>query len=332
MLRLAVVLGGLATLVARGAAAEISTDAPVVIVEPGETCVSGPELSQAVQKELGRELPSGLTVHVSESGFVLLREGQAVAERQFDDLPEICEARREALTLALVVALEHALQEEAEAPLPPPPMVTEEVPAPKEEKGEEKKEADEESPAVPGERPLPNVRLEAGGALLVETLPELAFGGQILASLLFHRASVGLGALVTTQVTSDLGQEHGAIRSRLWAMRGQACWEPTFRLFVFRHCGGVMAGSMTALGSPGVGPQAGMTQKGHSPWLAALLGTGVLIQGRGRFGILASVDAFVHILRPAAEMHVAFVPEETKIVEPALVGVSAALLAFVHLR
>lgn len=310
-----------------------------VVVEMETECFSAADLKKDIETQLNSSIPEGLLVRVSSEGFFLLRSGRVIAERRFSELPDECEVKREALTVAIVVALEHALEEQQAASVAAGAVVSDDAKASAPGQGAEELRPksvppeDEKGKVSPAEAPLPAfLRLGTGAVVLLETLPETAFGGQVFVQALISEFSVGLGALVSSQVTTDLGEELGAIRTRIWGVRAEGCFEPGLGNLLLQGCGGLVGGRMLALGSPGVGPEAGKTERGYSPWVAAFLGAGVLIPAHQRFGLLARIDAYVHLLRPAAEMRVAYLPAETKTAEPGPVGAQAAFSAVVHLR
>src|SRR5690349_5419355 len=77
-------------------------------------CIREPALRERIQRWLNAQLPADevITVRMRAGSrpvsFAVMRGEDAIAERQFDVLPERCRDRLDALGLAIALAIEHA--------------------------------------------------------------------------------------------------------------------------------------------------------------------------------------------------------------------------------
>ncbi len=292
--------------------------APVPLAEAisvdsvGEACADSGALVERVGHWLRRpSLAAGITVQVELGGegaaasFELRRPGEPPAVRSFDVLPGECEARLDALGLAIAIAIDPAVIErvaDAEA-------VDDTTPQPPAEQEGEGPETFEEAPpveSVPEESPDPSPQdqptsrwrhaVSLGGTFAWRLIPDLAATATLgFRSVLEERFVLRVGGWVSSAAEHSLGP--GAFESRLFGGRVDACGRWAVPPVGLDVCGGVLAGALRAEGL-----RFSENLVTTRPWVAVAVGARAEVPLSTRFGLALSAEGVVPLLRP--EVHV----------------------------
>jgi len=264
-----------------------------VVVEGATDCLDRGALVRRIARWLRSEtVDARIAVVVRKEGdgdvvgFVIRRDGVALAERRFDEPPEDCNDLRAALGLAIALAIDATILESLgtreQPPHPPPPAA--------------------ERPAPPPPRPPPDDRPQTGLALAAEAqgsagiLPAPAVG--VATAIEVRPASffsIRAGAVGTFPVRTTVGD--GAVDVSHVAGGALACFANDRGRLELRLCLGAAAGQVLAQGS-----DFDRSLGADILWVAA---EGRL-EGRWRLvrplAIAVAVSGFVPLVRPRLDV------------------------------
>lgn len=310
----------LGTVFSRQASAQ---SAPLVVFdEHGGSCLVREKLETQVRVELGTlEVPAELHVHVKlgeQPGFVLEDRDEVVAERQFESLPQDCDAQLKMLSVVIALAIEHKVTNDEdvgssahETPVQEQPKVSA-VEAPKAlESKPLQKEVLRESPT----RDKPKSWALRGSSGVGYSFGVLPVPAPIVTAeigvIVWRGWSAELGLIATDRmrIGFDVEPPEGAESSapdeafsqalgQLLAGKVQGCWEQFYQDGALALCGGLAAGRFHARGVEGFGPNPGQ----GVPWMAGFARVSGRAPARGPFGLSLNADVFGNILRPGVEL------------------------------
>jgi hypothetical protein len=276
-------------------------------------CIAEVSLRARVEHWLkpGSVLPEvAVTVHVEHDllAFSMRRAGKLVALRGFEIARSPCRDRRDAIALAIALAIEHEQTSHAQsaarsvAPADlraqsstPNPGAPAEVPA-----AELAGELADPTIADPAAQPRPQddsstrVHAHVGYQWMAQALPEptaaIALGIDLGLS---RRFSLVLSVLAAPDTEFGLGQ--GRTHVEFAAGRALACasWLMPARLGV-SSCAGGMAGKISAAG---VG-YAVSNRQSSAPWVAGLAGGSMYYPDAGPIALRLSVRGVINAVRP----------------------------------
>jgi len=271
--RVAVLAAALCISFAAPALAQIATRdarlAEAVQVEPeDDPCLSEAVVRARVGKRLARDAELSnveVIVHAGDPPrLTVLRAGQRVAERRFEDFPTRCSARRDAIAVAVALALERAPEaapstaagpagETGSTPSEAAPTANEASPAPT-----ARPAAAQGAGTRAGAEPRPDeaavtsgssLRLgaHAGATAMLEILP-----GAALAGVLGADVALPIGVRLSLSAIASLPQEDEAlgatVESQLLLGRLLGCTDLTASQLAVEGCGGALAGAALAEG------------------------------------------------------------------------------------
>ena len=287
-----------------------------------------------------------IVVHVGDAAprLEVSRGGQRIAERRFENFPTRCNARRDAIAVAVALAVERAHEAPAAATSADAPGTTQATSA----EGQASTvsaaatapsnasdgaasapsaharavgDAPQDEPADDGsdERVL-TPGMHAGVALLLEVLPAAAFVGVLGADAVLGSSSVRVslsGLFSLTQRDDVLG---AAIESRVLLGRLLVCTDlAALDDFGVEGCGGVLAGAVFAAGRGYQSDRS--TELAYAGLLAR---AGLRFPAKGWLSARLFVDGLVPIVRPAYVLREA-ATDDTTAVTPAPLGAALGL-------
>jgi hypothetical protein len=269
---------------------------PVVRARVGKRLARDAELSD-VQVNVHVEEPPRLTV---------VRAGQVVAERRFEDFPARCNARRDAIAVAVALALERA----------PEPAVsaagngsneagaTTQAGDAAEGQGRQQPNAARASDTAAaqqsnyrGPSPLPSLALELGGhagaIAVLEVLPGVAFAG-----LLGADVQLPMGVRLSLSAIGSLPQEDEAlgarVESRLLLGRLLGCVELGGSALAVEGCGGALAGAVFA---EGLGYAS--TRSTELAYMGLVVRAALRYPAQGVLSVRLALDGLLPLVRPS---------------------------------
>jgi hypothetical protein len=269
-------------------------------------------------------------------GFELRRKGAFFAERHFDVLPEGCDARLDALSLAIAVAVEHAVgpvRASVDAsPKAAATASTEDARAGPEASPRDRADANTDAPPAPASasatsRPLTLTLLAfAGAGVLIEVMPEPA-------AVLHAGAELGLGpvlalslaGLYAPEVQSGLGG--GSVSSSLFGGRALACAGTGPSGLRFQGCAGVAGAAISASGH---GDGLERPRSVRVGWLAGVLRVAAGYPASGPFGARLALDGQLNAVRAGVRVERDSQPDLERVA--GVVGLSASLELWLALR
>jgi hypothetical protein len=290
--------------------------AEAVHIEPkDDRCLSEAVVRARVAKRLARNAELSnvqVVVHAEEPPrLTVLRAGQVVAERRFEDFPARCNARRDAIAVAVALALERAPETAPSAPSTTEPTPSTTEPA-----------ASTPSPAPSATSPSPSATIQpatsasdteqdtpdddtssdsalklgahAGALAVLQILPGLAFAGVL-------GVDIGLplaGLRVSLSAVASLPQEDDAlgatVQSQLLLGRLLGCTDLSASELALEGCGGLLAGAVFAEGL-GYASTRG-TELGYAAVLARVA---LRYPAGGAISARIALDGLLPIVRPS---------------------------------
>lgn len=267
--------------------------AQVLTVAPGLPCLEPAALAAQTAAWLRRGVvDSRIALRVDGAPaldaavtFVVVRDGEPVAERRFDRLPRECAERRAALGLALALAVDATVLDTLG--IEPPPRPPAAVPraalvAPRSALRASNRGA---------QRPSLVVWLHGGAALGVLPSP-VPLGGATL-ELAWQRASLRAGVVASAPASAPIGR--GSAETQLLAARADACLARPLAGAALgaRACVGVLAGRVSASGSGFDSPRAA-----SEPWVALAPRLELHARLAGPLALSVAVDGFGALATP----------------------------------
>jgi hypothetical protein len=279
-------------------------------------------------------------VHVADTPRLeVLRGGQLIAERRFESFPASCNARRDAIAVAVALAIERAREVEAAAtadastPAATPATATasattEAAPSsaatPPEQASAPSEAASAQEPAEPVEEASDDgssaleLGAHVGAAALLEILPGLATAAVLGADVAFGDVRVSVSGLASLDQSDDvLG---ASIDSRLILGRALVCGDLT-RLgdVAFEGCAGALAGAVFASGDG-----YDTDRSTELAYVAALARAALRFPARRALAGRLALDGLVPVVRPSYLLREA-PGDGTTAITPAPIGASLAL-------
>ena len=270
----------------------------LVVRADEDPCIRPAELIADVERALGsNEPPAGVRIEVEAVGerwrFELHHGSGPIAEREFSALPRGCEARREAVSLALALAIEHALaaerSEQAAPPVPAPePAPSEPAPPPASRPPEAPPEAAQ--PASAARAVHVHVGLAGGGN--VGLLPRPSCEGRLLGELSWgSHAALVFGGVVSSRTHMRLAE--GRLLARAVGASLDTCFGGVTGRMRLYGCLGSAVSAVLGTGS-------GLAQDGHDATASGTieLSASGRVLLRERLSLLWRLGAFTQWLRP----------------------------------
>ena len=318
-------------------------------------CVTAATLRARIADYLGSmPVPNDLTIEVELSGgapqFRLLRAGAEVAERRFAPLPAGCAERRDAIAIAIAVALEHAIASEPETPDPAlnldsrvstaaPRDTTQAIlsqPPSAADDSAAQSAANQAPPPAAAEpehatrhherprRPQQRFMLHAGAVYFLASLPSavaaLAVGAEYA---LVPELRIGLTGLVSE--SGELAFEGGRVEHRLFGGQATACWNSPLAFALVHACAG---GSAAYVHAQGFDYAPGRTTA--MLWLAGIVRGAFELPISEAFAVRVAADGRVNLSRPNLHLERPGAAPRTRGVSP--VGISLGADVVVRLE
>ena len=317
-------------LVAAGAPGPARAQHPgleIVGVRDANGCVAETALRAHLDRYLRVHKPIDVEIVVRMGadpiGFDLRRDGAFVAQRRFEVLPAGCEARLDALAIAIAVAVEHAVGPEhasidqsqlpvagAEQPSSEQPDAATSQPEPAAVEAEAKPDASEarsdsgQNAEDSSERDRPSEPLAlsvaafAGGGVLIQVLPKpaplLHLGAELRLGPVF---AVSLAGLYAPEVEIRLAG--GSVSSWLLGARALGCAGTSPEGLRLEGCAGAAGGAMSSSGE-GVALQ--KRSEVTVGWLAGVLRVAASYPAAGRFGARLALDGQLNVVKPGVRI------------------------------
>lgn len=275
-----------------------------------------------------------VTVHIAETPRIeVARGGQLIAERRFESFPASCNARRDAIAVAVALAIERAREADA-APVTPvtgaesttasdtttasstaPAAAAPASAAPAAEPDEPEAAADD---ASGGGASALALGAHAGVAAVLEVLPALAFAGVLGADVALGAVRLSLSALASLEQRDDvLG---AAIDSRLLLGRALACGDlASLGSVALEGCAGALGGAVFA---GGYGYES--DRSAEFAYVAALARAALRFPARGVLSGRLALDGLVPVVRPSYLLREGE-SDQTTAVTPAPIGASLSV-------
>lgn len=317
-----------AALIAMAAAASIAsaqqTEAVARIAVAGagpDGCLRAGPLRESVERWLSRsprmrdrrDALAALEVEVDADAdpvtVTVRRGGRAVAERRFDVLPERCEDRIDAVSLAIALALEHlavgsagpaaeatggaratapagesqpdaAARASGETAVPAAPI-----------RSQERRPSPEPKAAEDAAAAEARVRIHAGGALLAGVLPQPAPAFGAGADVVLGPVQLSITLLATPKQDGRLGI--GWTETQLFAAHARGCALLPAAPLELEGCAGLAGGAAFASGS-GYATSMDATMG----WLAPVLRVALRYPRDEAVSLRLALDGAVNALRP----------------------------------
>ncbi len=288
-----------------------------------------------------------VVVHLADTPRLeVSRAGQVIAERRFESFPASCNARRDAIAVAVALAIERAREAQdaprasasagpgaasgntsdattesavvpaATAPAATTPAPSEAAPAPDASEPDEPESAADDA-GEGGDSSL-GLGAHAGVAAVLEVLPALAFAGVLGADAAFGDVRLSVSALATLEQRDDvLG---AAIDSRLLLGRALACGDLTsLGSIALEGCAGALAGAVFA---EGYGYDS--NRRTELAYVAALARAALRFPARGVISGRLALDGLVPVLRPSYVLREGE-SDQTTAVTPAPIGAALSV-------
>lgn len=282
------------------------TDGVSVSVSTSDLCMTAePLITRIVHWRRHDQLDGRISVRVLDRSGVLafdiLFQGRVVAERTFDRLPRECATRRDAVALAVSLALDHVVQRREEiaaefAVLPPPaPTTVNPSDAAPSANAPTTAEFTPDSAAGAGDS---DDRLQlgfaVGAALLVHGLPGLSALGEVAIELSRGWIMGRLGVLASTSTSASLID--GEVSTRLVGGRADLCVVHPVSTLAVIGCGGMQAGAVHMTGK-------GFAESSTSvqPWVSGSA-RAMLEWPRGTLRMRLVVEGVIPLLSPSAQV------------------------------
>jgi hypothetical protein len=290
--RFAQAAGPEATAVTPSASRPTRSIEEAITLEGSSACLERSSLAAAVVRWLrvnAIDARVSIAVTANESptpslSFVVQREGETVAVRQFASPPTACQDVRASLSIAIAMAIE--------ATILAPPTATPPA-SPSRSQPSESSTAPESLRVVSAS---PRVALHLDTVILVAVLPKLTMGGRIGVELeLASSFSLDLSGIATLNSRASVGP--GEADTRLVAGELDACWLTPRRLVRFRACGGAAGGSVFARGA-GYAP----SLSAHFPWAAFVARAGLRARLWQPLDLELGLSGFLPWIRPELQV------------------------------